>query len=316
MTQRQWIVLVVISATACARGNGTTTSPSPTPTAATFSLSGQAIDSTAGTGISGATVRIVGGPSSGRTATTDASGNYSFSDLEPSAFTVRISATDYATQFTSVTLTSNQTLSFRLNTPGPRIVLTGRVIDSTSAAPIPGAAVSINGRYASSTDSSGNYSVAGFLDAGLNTDFTYISANNYESDYRYIRGTSHSVRLYPIRRMTAGDSTVVTIAPDDTLCVNNAQDSPGLGQDYVCRSVRVVAPSDGVMTVAALSTQDGTRPPLEMETLNVSPCCSERMDNPLSIQVSAGTEVVVNVEMLLGSTTSQSFMLTTSMAPR
>ena len=107
---------------------------------------------------------------------------------------------------------------------------------------------------------------------------------------------------------------MVTVAPDDTLCVNNSQDFPGLGQDYVCRSVRVVAPSDGIMTLEALPTQGGAHPPLEVETVGVSPCCSERMANPTSIQVTAGTEVVVHVEMLLGSTTSQSFTLNTSMA--
>jgi hypothetical protein len=106
----------------------------------------------------------------------------------------------------------------------------------------------------------------------------------------------------------------VTVAPEDTLCVNNVQDSPGLGQDYVCRSVRVVAPSDGIMTLEAVSTQGGAHPPLEVEAVGVSPCCSERMGNPTSIQVTAGTEIVVNVEMVLGSTTSQSFTLNTAMA--
>jgi hypothetical protein len=103
--------------------------------------------------------------------------------------------------------------------------------------------------------------------------------------------------------------------PDDTLCVNNAQDTPGLGPDYVCRSVRIVAPSDGIMTVEALSTQGGAHPPLELETVNVSPCCSERIANPTSIQVTAGTEVVARVEIVSGSA-GQSFTLKTSMAGR
>ena len=152
------------------------------------------------------------------------------------------------------------------------------------------------------------------LDAGRNGDFTYVSANNYASDYRYIRGASQSVRLYRITRITAGDSMVVTVAPDDTLCVNNVQDTLGLGQDYVCRSVRVVAPSDGVMTLEAISTLGGARPGLEVETVGAPVCCSERMGNPTSIQVTAGTEVIVNVELAEGSTASQSFALTTSMA--
>jgi DNA-cytosine methyltransferase len=86
-----------------------------------------------------------------------------------------------------------------------------------------------------------------------------------------------------------------------------------LGQDYVCRSVRVVAPADGILTVEALSTQTGVHPPLEVEKFGGPNCCSERMGNPTSIQVTAGTEVVVNVEMVLGSPTSQSFTLNTSL---
>ena len=78
----------------------------------------------------------------------------------------------------------------------------------------------------------------------------------------------------------------------------------------------MVAPRDGVITVEALSAQGGVRPPLEVEALGVSPCCSERMGNPTSIPVTAGTEVVVNVEMTLGSATSQSFVVNTSMAPQ
>jgi hypothetical protein len=149
-------------------------------------------------------------------------------------------------------------------------------------------------------------------------DFTYVSAANYVSDYRYIRGTVQNVHVYRIDRITGGASTLVTIAPDDSLCVNNVQDYPGLGPDYICRSVRVVAPIDGVMTLEAVSTQGGVHAPLEVETVRVgvSPCCSERMGNPTSIEVTAGTEVVANVETLLGSTTNQSFTLTTSMQPR
>ena len=198
--------------------------------------------------------------------------------------------------------------------PAMDILLTGQVTDSTTSAPISGATVYINGRYRTTTDSSGNYSDAGKLDAGGNYNFTYVSANDYESDYRYIRATAQNVRLYRINRITGGDSTTVTVEADDTLCVNKAQDTPGVGPDYVCRSVRVVAPSDGVMTLEAVSTHGGTHPPLEVETVGAPLCCSERIGNPTSIQLTAGTEVVANVEMVLGSTISQSFTLSTSMS--
>jgi hypothetical protein len=197
--------------------------------------------------------------------------------------------------------------------PNP-ILLTGRVTDGTTSAPISGATVLINGRYTTTTDSSGNYSVS-FLDAGNNPNIIYVSANNYDVDYHYIRATSQNVHLYRFVRITAGDSTVVTITPDDSLCVNNLQDSPGWGPDYLCRGLRVVAPSNGVMTLEAVSTQGGARPTLFVEA-GVSPCCSERIENPTSIQVTAGTDVGASVEMVSGSTTSQMFTLTTSMAQR
>ncbi len=306
---------------ACGDHRSATTSPSstptPTPAATTLSLNGTVTDSATASSISGATVRIADGPNVGKSATTDGSGNYTLTGLPPSGFTVNVSANTYASQSIGVTLTSNQTLAFRLkHPPTPDFTLTGRVTDSATSAPISGATVSINGRYRTATDSLGNYSVAGFLDAGGNHDFTYVSANDYVSDYRYIRATSQSVQLYRIKRIMAGDSVMMTVAPNDSLCVNNVQDTPGLGQDYVCRSVRVVAPRDGVMTVEALETQSGARPPLEVETVGVSPCCSERLGNPASIQLTAGTEVVVNVEMFLGSTASQSFSLKTTLAPK
>jgi hypothetical protein len=282
-----------------------------------FSLSGTVTDSTTASGIAGATVRIADGPNAGKSVTTDEAGNYSFTNLQPSGFTVNVSASTYGSQSIGVTLTANRTLVFRLNhPPTPDFTLTWQVTDGATSAPISGATVSINGRYSTVTDKSGNYSVAGFLDAGGNFNYTYVAANGYAADYRYIRAASQSVRLYRVQRIMAGDATTVTVAPADTLCVNNVQDSPGLGQDYVCRSVRVVAPSDGIMMVEAVSTQSGAHPLLEVETVGAARCCAERLGNPTSIEVTAGTEVNVSVEMVLGSTTSQSFTLNTSMARR
>ena len=208
--------------------------------------------------------------------------------------------------------------------PTPRTPATfsfsGTVSDCATSAPIAGAAVSINARYGTTTDSSGHYSVTGLGDTGLHVNVTSVSAVNYASDIRHIHGTSQTVRLHRIERMVAGDSTVVTVAPDDTLCVNTLQDMLGLSPDYVCRSVRVVAPIDGVMTLEALSTQGRARPPLEVEIVAiVAPgkpgCCAERIENPTSMVVTAGTEVVANVEMLSRSTASQSFTLITSVRP-
>jgi hypothetical protein len=205
-----------------------------------------------------------------------------------------------------------------VTSPSPRtfpppphpIVVTGQVTDSATSAPISGAIVSFNLGGSTTADGSGNFSVTGSLDPTYNV--TFVSANNYEEDIRrYIGAKPQNFHLHRIERITAGDSTSVTVAPDDTLCVNNSQDD-ATSSNYVCRSVRVVAPSDGVMTLEAVSTQDGAHPPLELEIVGGDACCS--LQNPRSIQVTARTEVIANVEMVLGWTTSQSFTLKTSMA--
>ena len=196
--------------------------------------------------------------------------------------------------------------------PATPFSLSGQVTDAVTAAPIAGAVVSINGRYTANTDTSGNYTLTGLLDYGSGHDFTYVSAESYASDYRYIRGTTQNVRLYRIERIVAGASQPVTVTPNDSLCVNNVQDSPGLGPDYLCRSVFVVAPNDGSVTIEAVSTQDGTRPVLEVETVGVSPCCDERMGNPTTMRVTAGMTIVVHVEMLSSSTSAQSFVVKTA----
>ena len=311
MPARLNVLLFVIASTAC--GGKSTAAPSTSPS--TFSLDGTVIGGSAFTGITtaltGATVSIVNGPNAGRSANTDAAGHFTFTALQQSGFTVIASAAGYASQTRSVTLTSNQTVDFELVQPSASIVLTGRVMDAATSAPIPGATVSINGRSAAMTDAAGNYTLNGLLDAGL-TNFTYVSANGYASDYHYIRGTTQNARLYRIERITAGDSKALTVTPTDTLCVNNVQDEPGIGPDYLCRSVRVVAPSDGVITIEADSTVDGAYARMEVETVGVSPCCSERIENPTSLRVASGTEIVINVEMLGSSVTSQSFVIKTS----
>jgi hypothetical protein len=202
-------------------------------------------------------------------------------------------------------------------TPPPgaaQITLTGQVMDSDSSGPIAGAVVSINGRYRGTSDESGKYSVTGSLDGG--SGITYVSAAGYESDYRFISGVTQDFRLHRIERISAGESKLVTVAPGDSLCVNNVQDFPGLGESYMCRSLRVLASSDGILTIEVVSPEDGEHPQVEVETVNAAVCCNERIENPTSIQVTAGIEIRVSVEIPWGSTTSRSFLVNTSLKPK
>lgn len=310
---------IVLATLACAGERATAPSAAAT-SALAWSLAGRvtggSIFTSEGTSspVGGATLSIIDGPDAGKAATTDALGNYTFSGLQQSGFTVSASAAGYVSQSRGVTLTSNQTLNFTLTKPAPAVTLAGRVTDALTSIPISGAHVSINGRYGALTDPAGNYSVAGVLDAGANSDFTYVSANGYASDYRHIRGVTQNIHLYRLERTTAGNSTLVTIAPDDTLCVNNVQDEPGIGPDYVCRSVIVTAAVNGMMIVEAVSTADGTYPPLEVE-IHSNPVDFQLRNPTPPFQVTAGTDVVVSVEMLASAAVSQSFALKTSVSP-
>ena len=206
--------------------------------------------------------------------------------------------------------------------PLPAItVLSGQITDRATAAPIPGGGVFASYPDVSSaiTDSSGRYALISSNPLALPHNASAIvwaSADNYESDVHYVRSAFQEFRLYPIQRIAAGGSTLVTVAPTDPLCFNNLT-SPGWGADHVCRIVRIVAPVDGTLTVEALPTAGGARPSLEVETGWGRPgCCSERLENPTAIKVTAGAEVIAQVQMSSSSTTIQSFTLTTSMAPR
>lgn len=114
MLKRVCAAVFLLVAMACGGGNSTPTSPSATPAPTTFSLSGQVTDSATGAAISGATLSIADGPNAGRSATTDASGNYNFTALQQSGFTVNVTATGYLPSSRGVTLTSNQTVSLQL----------------------------------------------------------------------------------------------------------------------------------------------------------------------------------------------------------
>jgi hypothetical protein len=88
--------------------------PPTTPTPTTFSLTGQVTNSTTSTGISGATVSIVDSLNAGKSATTDASGHYSLTGVQPAGFAVTATASGYVLSSKNVTVTSNQTLNFTL----------------------------------------------------------------------------------------------------------------------------------------------------------------------------------------------------------
>lgn len=107
-------------------GKSSPTSPSqPTqPTQTTWNLSGTVTSSQNGAGIGGATARIGDGPNTGKSATTDGSGHYSFTGLQQSGFTVNFTAPNFNPTSAGVDLTSNKTLDVRMD-PTPLFTASG-----------------------------------------------------------------------------------------------------------------------------------------------------------------------------------------------
>jgi Carboxypeptidase regulatory-like domain len=275
-----------------------------------YSLGGTVITSHSRVPVPDAIVSVLNGPDANTTTTTDASGHFFFSGLHQSSVIVNVSKKDYFSA--RAPLDSQQTNQIFLVSLGEPADFTGQVTDVETAAPITGAIVDVNGRYRVTSDALGNYSLTGYLDIGASS-IIYAFANGYEASGRYIRGlVSQSFRLHRIEKIAAGDSWSVTIRPDDTLCNNNLQEASfGLpGSGFLCRTVRVAILNDGAITLEAVSVPDGAHPPLEVEA--VGGAIPERLENPVSIKVRAGMELIVNVEIPETATASQSFRLTTS----
>jgi hypothetical protein len=160
------------------------------------------------------------------------------------------------------------------------------------------------------TDSLGGYRLTGLPGPG-GGGLVWATAANYEDDLQYHRAAVQDFRLYPIQRITVGDAAAVTVGPDDTLCWTDTH-APGWGADFVCRIVRIAVPTDGILTVEALPTRGGPRPPLVVQIIAAGRLLDERLGNPMSLQVPSGAEAVAFVEMASSETTTQSFTLNTS----
>jgi hypothetical protein len=118
---------------------------------------------------------------------------------------------------------------------------------------------------------------------------------------------SMNVRLYRIKRLTAGESTVVTIVPGDTNC--------GFDSELTCRTVRVSVPSDGLLTMSCdPQGDDNGGPGLTIVGYNDRVTCRNcSVFSPW--RLTAGTERAVDIGMWGQSMASQSCVFKTSLAP-
>jgi hypothetical protein len=173
----------------------------------------------------------------------------------------------------------------------------------------------VTGSVTAVTDEMGRYHLSFYAPEGgfiyRSTATVRLDAGaDYEREGRWFRPASSDRRqtldLRPRRIwwISAGESVLVTVERDASQCFNNVQDGTGGATVlYLCRTVRFVVPSDGVLTVEAVSTDAGASPPLlEVEgDRDELDCCY--LGNPLSMPVTAGTIMKVNVEIPEGSPT-------------
>jgi hypothetical protein len=161
----------------------------------------------------------------------------------------------------------------------------------------------------STTDRSGAYRMEFEANRNWADRVGYVQAESAGHDtasYDILSGplsqnASQNLHVYRIRRITAGESTVLTVAPGDAACGDSDQ--------FVCRTVHIMAPANGTMTLEAVPTSPAVDAGLETVGRN-SPyrCC----EPTASIRVTAGAEIFANIGMSATSTASQSFVLRTS----
>jgi hypothetical protein len=207
-----------------------------------------------------------------------------------------------------------------LSANGEPFEVTG-VVSDEEGAPVPGAAVTmahyLGGflrRPSVLTDASGGYTISFTANpwmmgtSGRGAARAEIFAADYEQYQRTVMATGprlvENFRLHHIKRITAGDSIVLSVTPDNGECIGWL-----VGP---CGRVRVAALASGNLTVEAIPT------PVPAPLPQLEVCCvsgNERGGNPVTLPVTAGTEVQVEVGQPPGSMTSQSVIVKTSFEP-
>ncbi len=157
----------------------------------TGTISGQVTDAGTAAPISGATVSYTAGGVT-RSATTDANGNYSLSDVPaPGTYTLTASASGYTSQTATVPVNRGgvATANFAMRLlPGS---ITGQVTDAMTAAPVSGATVSyLSGgvTVTATADSHGNYTLSNVPPGSY---VVTVAATGYSSQSQTLTVTSN-----------------------------------------------------------------------------------------------------------------------------
>ena len=206
---------------------------------------------------------------------------------------------------------------------GEAFEVTGVVTDDQGV-PVAGAEVTMSHwlggivrRPSMRTDASGGYTI-GFTSnpwmggtSGRGAARAEVVAEGYDWYWRTVPATIprpvENFRLHRIKRVTAGGSIVLSVTPENGECTGWL---PG-----PCGRLRVSALADGNLMIEAVPTQVGAGLP------QIEVCCvsgGERGGNPVTLPVTAGTEVWVEVGQPpgpAGFTTGESVIVKTSLEP-
>lgn len=192
------------------------------PVTSIWTLSGNVRDARSNASLGDVSVLVTDGPDASRRTTTDAAGNYSLASLEQSGFTVRFSRSGYESVSRGVTLTQNVRLDVSLQPAVQTWSLSGHVRDAQTVAPLGGVTVLVtdgpNANRSTTTDGSGNYSLASLQQGTFNVRF---SRSEYDAVTRSVSVTQNTLlSVTPLTRRAA-PATDTIIQPNGegtTIC--------------------------------------------------------------------------------------------------
>lgn len=175
-----------------------TENPAPAPPEG-WRVSGTVTEAATGRPLAGVSVDVTDSTGGSRTTTTDSMGGYVVPNLQAGKLTMRAALDGYAPKSTTVTLSADVTVDFRLEpagAPGPQ--LTGRTLGVLSNRPLVGVTVRADGGGQTMTDDAGQFSLAGAGAAAGAQRLTFSSTSTVE-------------RQMLIR--APGDAATVTLIP-------------------------------------------------------------------------------------------------------
>jgi len=210
------VVVLALGVAGCgsdSTGSSTPTSPTPTPTptptATTASLTGT-VSNSSSERIGGATVTVLDGPDTGRSAGTNSNGEYSFSSLTIGNTNLSVTSSLYQEARAGVAVDGTNTLNFTLTRK--TVPLGGNVTASTGDA-ISGATVTVldgpNSGETATTSSDGSYRFTSLTTGNVNFKAT---ASLYDEDRRgvLVNGTNSLNFTLTLTPVTVTPSITIT----------------------------------------------------------------------------------------------------------